>query len=251
MTPGALAEFLEKISAADDGSIILPKICFNRYFNEYKESVNRTTLVKKFVGDEIKTRNNYVGREVLEMIQNADDQESSYIAVYVNTKKCEISFVNGGKPFRYAGFEAVMVGGTSPKANDLSSIGNKGLGFRSILNWGDSIEIFSRKTHCSFSLETAKKKWNELKKSLTKLAVDDVLRFARNQSISEECPISVFTVPDYEPFDNFPEEYRGLDDIATIIKIRYNINNQQSIIDQITSLPANTLIFLRKRAALF
>ena len=251
MTSTEKRAYFGQLKRNDDGVALLPKICFDRYFDDYKTQANAVSYIEKFVNEEAETRHSYVGREVLEMIQNADDQGSSYIAVYVNTKNCEISFVNGGKPFRYAGFDAIMVGGTSPKSKDLSSIGNKGLGFRSTLNWGESIEIFSRKVHCTFSLDVAKRKWNELKEVLEEPAISDILQNAKNQALDEECPISVFSVPDYEPIDSFPEKYSELRDIATIIKIHYKANKKNDVLAQLNSLPANTLVFLRNIKNIF
>ena len=247
--PNELKEYFERVETQDDGSLDLREECFTRYYSEYHESPNYKDLIKRDVNSEYSTRDSYVGREILEMIQNADDQGSDYIGIYLNSENKEISFINGGKPFQYAGFKAIMLGNTSTKAKALSSIGNKGLGFRSILNWGNTVEIYSRKVHCSFSREIAKKKWEDLKSNFKLAAQNDILENARKQKIDLEVPISIFAVPEYKPLtDSEYPHYNNIkqSEIAAIIKVHYKEDKKDDICKQINLLSGNTLIFLRK-----
>ena len=49
---------------------------------------------------------------------------------------------NGEKPFSVKGYESIFYPGLSSKVSS-GFIGNKGLGFRSIINWADEISIIS------------------------------------------------------------------------------------------------------------
>ncbi|MFD2146240.1 hypothetical protein [Mucilaginibacter antarcticus] len=82
----------------------------------------------------------------------------------------------------------------------LSYIGNKGLGFRSILNWSENVAICTRNCRISFSENIAKKIFeNDLKLNP---ADKQKIRKARNLS-AKAIPFPVLAVPvineDYQP----------------------------------------------------
>ncbi|MBK6834258.1 MAG: ATP-binding protein [Bacteroidetes bacterium] len=101
--------------------------------------------------------NDYKGRQLLELIQNADDAESSIIKIIIDTKESKLQIINEGIPFSFGGFQSLMVPNLSTKRKK-KYIGNKGLGFRSILNWSKKVTISSGGCVVSFSPEFAKKK---------------------------------------------------------------------------------------------
>lgn len=241
-------------NVVDDMNSVLPKEIFeNIYEKEYKgeQAYHR---INQDLNSELETKDSYRGREVLEMLQNAEDQGSKYVLISVNTEKKEILFVNGGIPFSKKGFDAILYAKTSPKIGNLSSIGNKGLGFRSILNWGDQVDIYSRHVHCSFSAEIALKKWDALKENFRKQNqienLKEVEENLRKQKLSGKvisAPISIFAVPDYESYDslNFDCLSDISNDFATVIKVRYKDSEEKSILQQIeSSLTTETLLFL-------
>lgn len=113
----------------------------------------------------------YHGREILELLQNADDAYQKSIELD-EKPECELEVEiiyknnvlivsNTGTFFDKDGIKAIVQGNNSPKAGKL--IGNKGTGFRSVLNWANRIRIFSGNFNVEFSKEIADDLMNQLK----------------------------------------------------------------------------------------
>ena len=107
----------------------------------------------------------YHGREILELLQNADDAFQKSIDKGENPQ-CELkvticykgnvlTVTNTGTCFDEAGIKAIVQGNNSPKSGKY--IGNKGTGFRSILNWAEKVRVFSGNYNVEFSKEIAEK----------------------------------------------------------------------------------------------
>lgn len=89
-------------------------------------------------GRELSTTGDYHGRELLELLQNADDEAPSGddARVVVELSREGLCVANVGRPFTCGGLESLMMADNSPKQYDRARyIGNKGLGFRSVLGW--------------------------------------------------------------------------------------------------------------------
>lgn len=98
----------------------------------------------------------YHGREVLELLQNSDDQaERSKGATKVVHTVDGLCFANKGNPFTREGVESLTLPGLSPKEDPQRYIGNKGIGFRSILNWTKTPIVLSANLRLAFSPEFA------------------------------------------------------------------------------------------------
>ena len=101
----------------------------------------------------------YHGREILELLQNADDAyqksidsgniPSGELEVYIEYRNNCLSVTNTGTSFDCDGVRAIVHGNDSPKSGKY--IGNKGTGFRSVLNWAEKIEIISGAFSLRFS----------------------------------------------------------------------------------------------------
>ena len=101
----------------------------------------------------------YHGREILELLQNADDAyQKSIINGCKPNENLEVSIsyidnvltvVNTGTFFDEDGIKAIVQGNNSSKSGKY--IGSKGTGFRSILNWAKSVKIFSGDFNVEFS----------------------------------------------------------------------------------------------------
>ena len=111
----------------------------------------------------------YSGRELYEMLQNADDEGSPKVEIIL-TEDDRLHIRNwGDRPFTEGGLLSIMRSFLSTKTGDayknatIKPIGNKGLGFRSLLNWSDEITIHSNGVKCSFSEDIAKNAWNDIK----------------------------------------------------------------------------------------
>lgn len=115
----------------------------------------------------------YHGRELLELLQNADDAYQKSIDLGAKPD-CELIvtikyiqniliIANTGTFFDKDGIKAIVQGNNSPKTGKY--IGHKGTGFRSILNWAQNVKIFSGDYAVEFSKEFAKKILNQIKQS--------------------------------------------------------------------------------------
>lgn len=88
----------------------------------------------------------YRGRAVIELLQNAHDaldEDGGKIAfVLQTTPQPALLIANTGAPFREENFNGIIELGQSPKDPNVS-VGNKGLGFRSVLNVSSAPTIWS------------------------------------------------------------------------------------------------------------
>jgi len=114
----------------------------------------------------------YNGRQIFEMLQNVDDQldaspvdcldedreRSRFCQIEFNEDAGTLVFRNKGRPFSCDGVKSIMYPDRSPKKKEGKlTIGNKGLGFRSLLNWQPArIVIRSNGLSFSFSNEDVK-----------------------------------------------------------------------------------------------
>lgn len=113
----------------------------------------------------------YHGREILELLQNADDAYQKSInegnkpecelEVSIVYKNNRLTISNTGTFFDFDGIKAIVQGNNSSKSGKY--IGNKGTGFRSLLNWADEIRIYSGEFNVKFSKAIAEKKFQEIK----------------------------------------------------------------------------------------
>ena len=94
-----------------------------RIFEDYKNEVEKIE--------------EYNGRQLLEMLQNANDE-----AITSKKKVClikltdnQLIIANNGEKFTEDGIESLMYSYISPKVKMQNKVGQKGLGFRSILSW--------------------------------------------------------------------------------------------------------------------
>ncbi len=95
----------------------------------------------------------YNGRQLLEMLQNADDacESAEEKIVSIVLKDDLLVIANNGEPFSIDGFRSIMYSNLSIKNMQQNKIGQKGLGFRSILSWAEEVSIQNRETKISFS----------------------------------------------------------------------------------------------------
>lgn len=224
-------------------------IDFNMCFNEYITSTdkNHTRIIQDF-NNEIRTRFDYQGREIYEMLQNAEDagaEAESEVYVVVDYSDNVISIANkGGKPFSDEGFTSILRANQSSKIGS-KLIGNKGLGFRSILNWAEEIEIHSKNIKCTFSEEIALKRWKEIQEKIeanigekkTKSFVKQVEKNAKDQGF--DIPVPILPLPKYEKTTKSKEYTTKI-----TIKLQDDESVADSIIDQLESLDERVLLFL-------
>ena len=96
----------------------------------------------------------YHGREILELLQNAGDAARNAGvrgSVRIVVTQQGVVMGNTGCPFDQGGVKSLLTANLSPKRKrEAVVIGDKGLGFRSILNWTDAPVIFSGELRLAF-----------------------------------------------------------------------------------------------------
>ena len=142
--------------------------------NEYIENHIRIQERDELIAENIiedRDIKGYHGREILELLQNADDAYQKSIDNN-NKPDCDLNITilynnntltvtNTGTCFDEAGIKAIVQGNNSPKRGKY--IGSKGTGFRSLLNWANKVEILSGRYNVEFSKEEAKRCFESIK----------------------------------------------------------------------------------------
>ena len=131
----------------------------------------------------------YKGRVLLEFIQNMDDQrDKGEIEGLIKLQGNNLIICNQGKPFSKEGIKSVYASHLSSKNKDEGTIGNKGLGFRSVLNFADEVQIFSGEFAIKFSEKEASAVFNENKDN-------EQIKKSIEKRGSQETYIPMFSVP--------------------------------------------------------
>ncbi|MEC2158007.1 sacsin N-terminal ATP-binding-like domain-containing protein [Virgibacillus halodenitrificans] len=201
-----------------------------RYIDEYKTSKFR--LESDYKEDE-QRKTDYHGRELLELLQNVDDAavniSLSEVDVLIEYKDDVLTVANNGTVFTQETIERLCHGSASNKSDEF--IGNKGTGFRSLLNWGKQIEIHSGRFQVGFSQEFADKEFS-------KLLEESEIIVAQHYNVPNlsipvlHCPFEVETIE------------TSYDTVIRIITDESFQSDQQDILNQINNFDYKTLIFL-------
>ncbi len=129
---------------------------------------------------ENETIEGYNGRQLLELIQNCDDEGSDIVVLELDKEKNLISISNNGTSFSEQGYRSLSISYLSSKTSKRKFIGNKGLGFRSIINWSDQIRIISNKIALTYSREILNNEYNALFASEVAISVRFVPRISES-----------------------------------------------------------------------
>jgi hypothetical protein len=205
----------------------------NRYKKTYIDNpsvmISGYTQENQIVAD-------YNGRQILELMQNADDAGSDIIHIEIDTTNQTLCISNKGDAFDLGGIESLMFPGISTK-NKTEYIGNKGLGFRSILNWVVSVTILTREVSVSFSREHTEKFFNTHLDD--EVSIKDRVELERSKSKIANDTLPIATLA-------FPEITNEVADsqYTTQIKLVYNKNEEAAIEAQLSSIAEETLLFL-------
>jgi hypothetical protein len=201
-----------------------------RYIDKYKTF--QYELESDYKEDE-QRKSDYHGRELLELLQNVDDAAVNTtlteVDVLLEYKDNVFTVANNGTVFTQETIERLCHGSASNKTDDY--IGNKGTGFRSLLNWGKQIEIHSGGFRVGFSQEYADREFSKLLEQSE--IIKEQQRNVPNLSIPVlHCPFEA---------ESFETSY---DTVIRIITDDSYQNDQQNISKQINSFDYKTLIFL-------
>lgn len=178
----------------------------------------------------------YNGRQLLEMLQNADDacENAKEKRVLIKLRGSELTISNNGEPFTEDGFTSIIYSNASPKTMQQNKIGQKGLGFRSILSWADEVIITSGGTKLAFSQKIA----NQFLQNLINES-DKVAKFIKQKSKSK-FPIATLRIP---------KLLNGIDATDNVFDTTITIKLKPDILDEVQSqilsiVNKETLIFL-------
>ncbi len=179
----------------------------------------------------------YNGREILELLQNADDAYSEFlketqgdrqkVKVLVEYNGEHLVICNKGKPFDLNRVHVLCQGGFSNKEK---VIGCKGKGFRSLLNFSDNITIYSGELSFRFSREFA---------DIQEMTIADNSRVKAALKKGRKYPI-LFAPED---LSSLPFDKKGWDTIIDI-KIFNDSNIRENIENQLDTFNAVSLLFL-------
>lgn len=224
--------------------------------NPEKQQVNklRESMIKRYLNEDIEELsrdlsieendvNSYHGREILELLQNVDDAYELSIQNKTATSpvEAEISFIDGilkvsntGTSFSFDGIKSIVLGHLSTK--DKTLIGNKGSGFRSVLNWSDDIKIYSGEYSVGFSREYADLEYNKIKTN------DSIVRQKKMRIKRGEAPLSfpIFSMPYFI-------NHKDIGKYTTTIEIAIDNDRNKddyNVINQLNEFDHRTLLFL-------
>lgn len=192
----------------------------------------------------------YRGRQLLELLQNADDagtgQDDARLLIDLVGDRLVVA--NTGTPFSERGLESLVISDCSPKQLDRNRfIGCKGLGFRSVLTWTDRPLISSGALRVLFDIDRALA-------TVRSLAADDPALGGTIQEVIDaegRPPVAIMRfpfVPDERDADlRFAGTYhsRGYTTVI-VLPLRGSPNGDgplQEAATQMQSLPTESLLF--------
>jgi hypothetical protein len=198
-------------------------------FDLYKEQFDRYIADSKKEKSVIK---GYQNRELLELIQNAEDECKDRQGIMkICLKNNILKIENSGNPFSHKGILSLMTVSYSPKdSNDY--IGNKGLGFRAVLSWSNSVSIFSSLLSVRFSREDAAKMQNDL--------IEVIEEERRTEYKFDDYQIPIFSAPNTEIEYIFPSE-----NMDTLILLECRDEAISRIKEQLNLINGKELLFLK------
>lgn len=213
----------------------------NTLKNEYKEDHIKEQERDRLIEEnhlEKQYRVGYHGREIFELLQNADDayqksinegmKPAEELKVDIVFKNNILLVNNSGTFFDKDGIKAIVQGNNSTKSEGY--IGNKGTGFRSLLNWASKIKIHSGEYHIEFSKEIAQKIFDEIK---------DKPQIQKQREKYNNLHIPMLAVPEY--INNL--ETSDITSIEITVDEQKN-NDKFSVENQLKEIDINILLFL-------
>ncbi|MEZ4841914.1 MAG: DUF3883 domain-containing protein [Flavobacteriaceae bacterium] len=179
----------------------------------------------------------YNGRQLLEMLQNADDEAitEKEKTCYIKLTENQLTIANNGRKFSEGGIESLMYSNISPKVLEQNKVGQKGLGFRSILSWANKITIKSYDFAVEFSEDNA----TEFLENLIKENPEIKSQLYEKEKIVE-FPIATLRCP--KIIEDLPQDLNSFDTYVVVdLKELQTKEVQEQINDEINK---EVLLFL-------
>lgn len=195
----------------------------------------------------------YRGRQLLELLQNADDaaEHSSGGRLLVELLDDCLIVANSGSAFSTGGLESLVISDCSPKQLDRNKyIGCKGLGFRSVLTWSECPLLSSGHLSVAFDRARAILQINELAATSPALqnVVDD---FTRAEGYP---PVPVMRFPFVPPPTALEAADRYRDqgyDTVLLLRLPDDARRddvRRDVLNQLDGLQTEALLFCRSLA---
>ncbi|MBX7134415.1 MAG: hypothetical protein K1X67_17220 [Fimbriimonadaceae bacterium] len=208
--------------------------------NVYRASPQR---LREDVGQESQISQDYRGRLIYELLQNADDAissetPSSLAAIAFVLEEDALWVANSGRPLDEAdvrglcGISASSKSTTSGKRR--ASIGHKGMGFKSVLEISDAPEVYSTTISFSFGPDKALKAIDALVADATLLPV-------------ARAPVTRFPWH----IEEKPDQWRALCDQGMKTAFRFPLRSKmtfeqrEGLARSLRDLPVTSLVFLK------
>lgn len=203
-----------------------------KIYNKYLYSAEE--IVSDYNREE-SLRKDYEGRQIYELLQNADDEAENVDGdVFIELDGTKLTIKNTGTPFSFRGIKSLIHPNASPKLVNENKIGNKGLGFRAILNWTDSIKILTKDFCVEFSKDYAKSFFKKITEENNALLPDIKLL------TKQDFPVTLLSCPCALDEGAYPDD--GYD---TVIVFDCNEDLIDEIQNEIQGLTLEELIFLK------
>ena len=199
----------------------------------YKKYLDSADEINSDYNRENDFAKDYEGRQLFELLQNADDETEK------NNGKLKICFKDGllrvsntGTPFSFEGVKSLLRANNSPKKVRTDVIGNKGLGFRAVLNWAKKIRIITNEFAIEFSKNNAIEFFQKVVAEHPNY-IDDLKKLS-----NDEYPIAILACPKFVSC-NVESGY------DTTIEIECFENVFENIDTQIKNICFEELVFLK------
>lgn len=115
-----------------------------------EEARRSPTLLSDLAGLEQYIAESYDARSFVELLQNADDAGAARFAI--QRVGDSLLVANDGRPFTRTDFESLCRSAASSKERG-TSIGYRGIGFKSVVGFAQTVHIFSGELEVTFSRE--------------------------------------------------------------------------------------------------
>lgn len=172
----------------------------------------------------------YKGREIYELLQNIDDaaDENKDCIASIEFDGEYLTVSNNGHPFTISTLQRLCQGGVSEKDNQY--IGCKGIGFRSVLNWSDDIEIYSGEGEDYISVRFSREYAESQLHSLLDGASENINKHLREQIVELESK----GIDSSYPIFRAPEPIEPIEkDFDTVIKLKIKDGIKNDIVNSL------------------
>ena len=124
----------------------------NKFIFEAKQSpllFSDLANMEKYISE------SYIGRSLIELVQNADDAGASSF-LYQKIDKETFIVANNGRPFSIDDLYSLCRSGASSKKRSNNNIGYRGIGFKSVVNYATEVHLISSDISVTFSRKLTK-----------------------------------------------------------------------------------------------